>query len=295
MTLIEYSEIILSFLPGKVFGFIFLFFYLHLNGTVLRIYGEFVVGSFFTKTPLIVIIGSMTLVCAFAVRGGVEVVARGAQFFSPIVVVLLLFIIILLIPDMEPKNILPIMDKGIMPSLRAAVSPQGWFSDYILIAFLLPFLSDRGNGLKWGMISVFAVILTLVAMNMVALFIFGTVTSSFTYPLMSAARYISIADFLQNLESIIMAIWVAGTFIKISVIYHALVLGTAQWLNLSDYRPLIFRSVFCWCLYSIWFAPNLQEISLWIGTAIVFYLATKQVVIKVLLLMMSKIRKKKST
>jgi hypothetical protein len=56
MKLIEYSEIILSFLPGKVLGFMFLFFYLHLNGTVLRIHGEFVVGSFFTKTPLIVII-----------------------------------------------------------------------------------------------------------------------------------------------------------------------------------------------------------------------------------------------
>jgi hypothetical protein len=101
-----------------------------------------------------------------------------------------------------------------MPSLRSAVSPQGWLSEYILITFLLSFLSDRGKGLKLGM---------------------------------SAARYISITDFLQNLESIIMAIWVAGTFIKISVLYYALVLGTAQWLNLSDYRPLIFHSVFCWC------------------------------------------------
>lgn len=36
-----------------------------------------------------------------------------------------------------------------------------------------------------------------------------------------------------------MAIWVAGGFVKVFVFYYVTVLGTAQWLGLRDYRPLI--------------------------------------------------------
>ncbi|MDQ7864807.1 hypothetical protein RCO48_38045 [Peribacillus frigoritolerans] len=36
-----------------------------------------------------------------------------------------------------------------------------------------------------------------------------------------------------------MAVWIVGAFVKISVFYYASALGTAQWLNLSDYCPVV--------------------------------------------------------
>ncbi|MDQ7861045.1 GerAB/ArcD/ProY family transporter [Peribacillus frigoritolerans] len=193
---------------------------------------------------MIVVIGSMVLVCAFSVHGGLEVIARSAEFLVPVVIILLLVIVILLIPDLEPKNLYPVMEKGIMPSLKGAVVPSSWFTEFFLISFLLPFLDKKEKGLKWGMISVFAVMLTMVVTNLFSLFLFGDITATFTYPVMSAARYINLADFLQHLDSIVMAIWVSGTFIKISVFYYAIVIGTAQWLNLSDHRPIVFPAWF---------------------------------------------------
>ncbi|TCP29211.1 spore germination protein KB [Scopulibacillus darangshiensis] len=295
MTLIEYSEKIIGLIPGKILGFAYLFFYLQTNGIVFREYGEFVVGNFLSKTPMIVVIGSMALVCAFSVRGGAEVIARSAQIFVPLVVILLLFIFILLVPDLEPKNMFPIMDKGIMPSFMGSVVPASWFSEYTLIAFLLPFLHDRGKGLKWGFISVFTVMITMVVTNMSALFLFGSITDSFTYPVMSAARYIDVADFLQHLESIVMAIWVAGTFVKISVFYYALVLGTAQWLNMSDYRTLVLPLGFLLVIFSLWTAPNLIEMVHYLTTTWVFNALTMQVAIPILLLILGKIRRKRGT
>ena len=50
---------------------------------------------------------------------------------------------------------------------------------------------------------------------------------------MQVAEYINIADFFEHVESVVMAIWVVGAFIKISAFYYAAALGTAQWLNLS--------------------------------------------------------------
>jgi spore germination protein KB len=293
-TVIQYSQKIIGWIPGKLIGFVFILFYLHSNGIILREYGEFVVGNFLLKTPMIVVIGSMALVCALSVRSGLEVMARSAQIFVPIIIILLLFIVILLIPDLEPKNMFPVMEKGIMPSVMGAVVPSSWFTEFFLITFLLPFLGRREKGLKWGMISVFAVMLTMVVTNLLSLFLFGGITATLTYPVMSAARYINIADFLQHLESIVMAIWVAGTFIKISVFYYAIVIGTAQWLNLSDYRPIVFPLGFLLVLVSIWSAPNLQELAHSLGTTWPFYAIFIQTVIPILFLLLAVIRKKVS-
>jgi spore germination protein KB len=291
-TLIEYSEDILGKFLGKVIGLIFLFFYLHANGIIIREYGEFIVGNFLLHTPLGFLMGSMILVCSFAVRGGVEVIGRLAEMIVPVVVILIFTNIILFIPDMEVENIFPIMEKGIMPSLKGAIIPQGWFSEFLLIAFLLPYVADRNKAKKWGMISVIAVMLTLSFINIAVLFVLGGITARFLYPAMSAVRYISIADFLEHIEAVVAALWVAGVFLKIAVFYYALVLGTAQWLNLSDYRPIIFPMGLLLLLFAIWSAPNLMELIHFQGSSSPFYRMSIQTGIPLLLLFIAKWRKR---
>ncbi len=291
-TIIEYSEDILGKFLGKVIGLIFLFYYLHATGIIIREYGEFVVGNFLVHTPLVFVMGSMILVCSFAVRSGVEVIARLAEMIIPVVIILIFINIILLIPDMEVKNMFPIMEKGIMPSLMGAVIPQGWFTEFLLIAFLLPYVADRNKAKKWGMISVSAVMLTLSLINITVLFVLGGITSRFLYPAISAVRYISIADFLEHIEAIVMALWVAGVFLKIAVFYYALVLGTAQWMNLSDYRLIVFPMGFLLLLFAVWSAPNLMELTHFLGSSSPFYRISIQVGIPLILLFIAKWRRR---
>lgn len=291
-TLIEYSVNVIGKIPGKVLGLIFLFFYIRMNAGGIRIYADFVAGSFFTETPLIVIISTMILVCAFAVHGGIEVVGRTSQFFIPLYVLFLLIIIILLLPDLDFKNLFPVMGNGLMPSIKGAITPQSWFAEFLLTAFLLPFLKDVNKGRKWGLISVFAIMFTFVVTNLVILFLMGSITASFTYPLLTASRYISIADFLQHLESIVMAIWVAGTFVKFSVVYYAIVLSTAQLLGLSNYRPLVFPLGFLTMLFSIWGVANETESSSYNSTIFPFFSLVVQTLIPLLLLLVAFLRKK---
>ncbi|NRQ53443.1 endospore germination permease [Brevibacillus sp. HD1.4A] len=260
-TIIQYSEHILGKLLGKAFGAFLMLLYVLLTALVVRIYAEFLVGSFLTQTPIVVVISTMLLLCAFAVRGGVEVIARAATAFSPFFVLPLLLLIVLLFTDFQLDRIFPIMVDGVGPSLKGALIPQGWFTEYMLLAFLLPFLTDREKGRKWGVLSVFAVMLTLLISNLIVLFLFGTDVATMLYPLMAAARYVSFADFFENLESLVMAIWIMGAFIKISVFYYATALGSAQLLNLSDYRPIVLPLGFLITLFSFWSIPSLMETS----------------------------------
>ncbi|WP_045521740.1 GerAB/ArcD/ProY family transporter [Neobacillus niacini] len=291
-TVIQFSEQIMGKVGGKMLGFLFLFFYIPNIGQLIRSYGEFIVDSFLIKTPISLVMGSMVLLCAFVVNGGIEVLGRVAELFFPILIIGLIILITLLSPDFEFKNIFPMFEGGIMPSIKGAIVPSAWFTEFFLLIFLLPFLADQEKGMKYGMMSVFAVMMTLVVVNLSVYFVLGETTSSKVYPVMNAVRYISLADFFDNLESVTMALWILGAFVKISVFYYVAALGTAQWLNLSDYRPVIWPLGILFVEFSFWSFPSAMETSRYDIIAFPIYGFLMQTVIPLFLLVIAVVRKR---
>ncbi|MGP3561745.1 GerAB/ArcD/ProY family transporter [Geobacillus sp. BK01] len=291
-TPIEYSVEILGWFFGKLVGLLFLLFYFHVTSIIIREYGEFVVGNFLFHTPIQFVMGTMVFVCAVAVRSGVEVLGRLAQILVPVVIVLLVIIVLLLLPDIDPETMLPMFENGLWPSIMGAATPQSWFSECFLMAFLLPHVIDEDHGRKWGNIGVIAVMLTLFFTNLVTLFVFGNTTGQFVYPVMSVVRYISIADFLEHVEAVVMALWVVGVFLKICVFYYVSVSAMALWLGLSQYKPLVFAAGCMLWLCSIWSARDLIEMTHFLGTSGSFYLTSVQTVIPFILLVIAKWRKR---
>ena len=202
---------------GALTGF---FIYISMCGIIVREYGEFVVGALFSNTPLIVVSGSMVLVYAIAVRGGVEIVGRFADLFLPAFFILFLLIIVPIIPDLRVAHMLPVMGEGIMPSIAGSLVLQIWFSELLTASFLLPFVSDQKKAAKSISYTLLAVILTLVVSNLATLLLLGDLTGSYTYPFLILARYINLAEFFTHLEALFMAIWVLGAFVKICVFYY---------------------------------------------------------------------------
>lgn len=292
-TLIQYSESILGRIFGKALGFILIINLLITNGFTTRQYSELVTGAFLSYTPMIVVTTSLALICAFAVRGGLEVVGRSAEMFIPLYVFSLVMIIVFLVPEFQPKNLLPVFEKGLLPSIKGAAIPESMFTLYFLISFLLPYLSDEEKALKWSNISVTAVMLTLVITNLTILFVFGETASNYVYPVLNIARYISIADFFENVESFIMAIWVSGTFIKLSLQYYITVLAVAQLLGLSDSRCIVFPIGILNVLFSFWGIQNFSQLTTVLGTTIPFYSVMVNVVPLILLLFIAAIQKKR--
>ncbi|UKS27412.1 spore germination protein [Paenibacillus sp. HWE-109] len=230
LTFIEYSQTLLGPYGGKAIGILFLGALLFTNGLVLREYGEFISSSFLQETPMLIVITCMVSVCAYAIHAGLEVLSRTAQILIPVAVLIIFVMVILMIPDFELKQMFPIFGEGLLPPLLGSIVPSSWFSQFFVLAYLLPYVSHGEKILKWGFISVVSVLLTLLAINLSILFLFGTLTEGLNYAFLAAVRYISIADFLEHVESLLMAIWLIGIFIKVAIIYYATVLGIAQLL-----------------------------------------------------------------
>lgn len=290
-SIIQYSRHIIGRIPAKILGFVYLFFFLHTCGVINQQYAGFIISSFLPRTPMIVIMISVVLVCAFAVRGGVEVLGRVAQLFIPIFM-LLPFLLILLFNDLEPKNMFPILEYGMLPSIRGSAVPMAWFSEVFLVSMLLPFVTDHEMGRRWGMISVFVAMLSFIIENIVSICLFGGSVAHYRYPAFSAFRYINVAAFFEHLEAFVIVIWVMGAFVKLAMFYYVLVLGTAQWLHLSDYRPLVFPFGLLVIVFSIWAFPNAAELAEFLGTIVPFYLPLVLTLLPTLLLLIEIIRKK---
>src|SRR5690606_37840336 len=83
----------------------------------------------------------------------------------------------------------------------------------------------------------------------------------------------------ENLEAGVMAVWIFGAFVKITVFFYAVVLGTAQWLSLSDYKPVVFPIGVLIVLLSFWGIPNEMTNVLYVNTIFPFYSTIVQLLI----------------
>jgi Spore germination protein. len=230
------------------------------------------------------------LVCAFAVRGGLEIVGRFADLFLPAFLLLFLLIVLLIIPDLHISNMMPILGDGILPSVKGSLVLQIWFGELAIAWFFLPYVSDRENAKKSLWIAFGGISLTLLLSNLVTLLLLGDLTGGYSFPFLILARYIDLAEFLTHLEALFMAIWVLGAFVKICVFFYITALGAAEWMHLADYRPIVFPIGLLLTLFGIWVAANYQEMTHAIATSMIPLAITMFVVVPVLIYLIARIR-----
>ena len=101
------------------------------------------------------------------------------------------------------------------------------------------------------------------------------------------SRYVSLGGFMENLESIAMAVWIVGAFVKISVFFYVSVLGTAQLLKLSDYRILVWPFSIIFVELAYWSIPNSAEYTSYLMTVLPFYGPIAQTILPLFLLLLA--------
>ncbi|SDW46411.1 endospore germination permease [Paenibacillus sp. CF384] len=293
-TFIEYIESILGRYLGKSLALIYVVSIIYTNAMVLRQYGEFIATTFLIQTPMIVIVTCMMMVCAYALYMGIEAWTRAAQLLIPIALAIILVMLIIMTPDMSLKEMYPIMEYGPFPLLRGSILPASWFSQYFIISTFLPYVTKKsGEKLKWSLISVASVTITMVLINLSILFMFGNLSKAFNYPFLVAVRYISLSDFLEHIEALLMATWLIGIFIKVTVNFYGSVLWTAQWLKLPNYRTIIAPIGLLVILVSIWCAPNYQMLRVILNSSVPVYTFLMQLLVPALLLLIAILKRRK--
>lgn len=292
-TVIQQAPRILGFSLGKTVGFLYLLSLIMLTGANVYQYTEFLKTVFLPETPDVVVMGSLILVSGLAARGGLELVARSIQIVSPISIVFLFTLLVLSMQAWDLRNIFPIMEDGPLPSLKGGIPQSFWFSELFLISFLLPYVLKGEKKMRWSAITLLAILLALVFVNLSIITIYGLESNVYLFSFFKVARYISYANFFEHLDAFAVASWTMNIFAKVAFLIYITSLGTAQWLHLSDFRPLVWPICLLAGGFGMWTAPDIFGLMAFLRTTGSWNFMTFLVFIPALLLVIGFFRRGK--
>ncbi len=258
-SLVDYSGDILGKVLSKLVGIFYIFIFSYVNAIMVREFGEFMVTAFMPETPLLVFNIFLIGLAALAVRNGIEVIARMNQFVISLMIFALIFIFVLVVQEAELNHLLPFLEGGIKPLMRGALMPMGWQGEVFLLVFLLPYLNNHREAKIAGIKAVILLGLALGIDIGMVLAVFGKAASNYVFPVHVLSSYISVAGFLERVEAFVLALWVGGVMIKVSVWYYCLTLVTAQTFGLEDNKSLVLPLGVIQAVWSITIFNNFRE------------------------------------
>ncbi|MET3698458.1 spore germination protein KB [Bacillus oleivorans] len=227
---------------GKVLGWIiallYLLYFAYIAARVLRDFGTMLVTFAYPDTPLFIINALLIIVLTYAVKSGIESVARTGELLFVLMYLLAIagFILIVISGLIDINNLKPLLEEGTWPVVKTAFTQTLYvpFGEAVVFAMILPYLS---NPKKARMTGVSALCLSginlaiVMAVNISVLGIDYTMRSQ--YPLLSAIQRIQVAEFLERLDVFYMLGTVIGGFFKICIFFYAVVIGASGLFNVK--------------------------------------------------------------
>ncbi len=257
-TLVNFIKDILGTVLGKIIVFVyFLLWFLQISMSIKETL-EFLNLILLHNTPMIVIlIGMLFFVVYVVIIGGITAVSRCSEVIGPFLL-LSLFIQLFLNPqDMDITRILPIYaDNGWTHILKGTFYSVNYMVDPSIILMLFFFAENKqsasrailwgtATSLIWGVLTAFILV-----------FITGPILASeLVYPVYALSKFVSILNFIQNIDAFYIPLWLFGAFIKVSVCLFILSYGLSEWTGYKNWKRIALVTtliLFSYIIYSIY-------------------------------------------
>lgn len=257
-------EFVLGKIAGKIIGFTYILVFLFGTAFTLSYFVYLISSSIVPDTPLSVYIGAMLLTGYYALKTGLQNIARVAEvLFIAALPVGLLLIVAGLLQNPTVSNILPLLPSNYRALGTASFHSFFVVGDMIAILVLAYYAMDRRKLTK----TLYQVLFTYVGLTaFIALGIiinFGPVMANLvSFPTFKLIRGITLGDFLQNIDVVFIGIWIIAIFGSIMVKWFLLCHTIQSVFGLQDYRFLAAPSSVIIGLSSLMMAPNIIALQL---------------------------------
>ncbi|WP_156177893.1 endospore germination permease [Bacillus sp. SA1-12] len=218
---------------------IYICYFTYLAAKACRDFAEIIAATLLDDTPLVVVIGSFVMLMIYCFRGGIETFGRMGEAVFPVYIMamIVIWILLLTVKDFNVTKIMPILGNGLQPVLKE-VFPTVLtfpFGESIIITMFLPFLNNKENVKKVGMI-VILITGSLITLNLILILsVLGPeIYNKEFFPLLSATRLVTIANFLERFDALIILMMVAGVFFKIGGWLFGATVGIAHLFKLRQ-------------------------------------------------------------
>ncbi len=238
-------ETVLGTVPGKLVGMAYASFFIIWTALVIREFASFMATAFMPLTPISVFIIIFAATCIYSAYSGLEVIARTGEIILPVISFFLLVIMLLQVDLIELETLLPLLRSSPASLMRGAFLFFGWSGQVFTLLLLYPHLERPDHALRVTVISVVIASFFLVTGSIALEVVFQyPLSARLVFALLSFVRIINIAGFLfERIDAVVILIWVAGVFVKVSFLLHITSTTITRLFNLRENRYFLFPLV----------------------------------------------------
>lgn len=240
-SLVQYSRTVLGPI-GKVFGLIFVLFFFLVILSTMWLFCKFLSTALLPKAPAMLFSITMTLVVSWAAYLGLESIARMTQIISVIILIASLLLILFSIQELRLDYLLPQLENGVAPAIKAAKYPASWFGICIVMGMLMPHLINPKQALKLKVSAVLLGALVMTVTFLCSLALLGPyLASRIDFPIYYFSRTLRVT-FFERIDVLMLLIYISGAFITFSALYFAASEGAAQLFGSRSHRRWVLGS-----------------------------------------------------
>lgn len=290
-TVFSFVEDIFGKILGKIIAFLYLLFFIHLAIIMIRELLEIMRSAFMPKTPPIVFSFVLIVVASYVITKGFIAIARMNEVVFPLGMGLLGFVIFFSIPYIKMENFLPVLAKGFLPPIKGSLPLTSWMLESIIILAIFPHISNSKKVLKSGIISLLFISFALL-LGVLAIGIFGSkTTADFKFTALEMTRTIRLSNYFARLDSMIMAVWIEGIFMKITIFLYIIVKGFSDIINFDDFRFAVLPIASIIVPMSIFVSTNIDELYNFLKDTFFYETFIFEIILPVFIFTVAKIRK----
>lgn len=237
------SEII-NTIMGKYLGgliqVIYLLWAVLLLALYMRYYAERLTSSIYPNINNKFLLFLSLIPIAYMLRSGFTVIARMSEALLPFIGLMLVMLSAFLLPKVRPDTVLPVYFNDIVPMVKASFGSTSILSYLFLLFFLSDKLVNMKSLKKFGYIATYVNISSIMLVDFITIGVLGSaVAERSPMPVLSAVKQISILETIENIEVIIISIWIFADFTLISTFFVVILNLIKSIFKLSDTKPLI--------------------------------------------------------
>ncbi|RTE10515.1 GerAB/ArcD/ProY family transporter, partial [Paenibacillus whitsoniae] len=259
-SIIEYSEDLIGKWAARGFSILIIMFFCLLTALASREFGEVVVTSVLTKTPLEVTVIVMLLLAAISSRVDITTFTYFHHFYFPVIVFPGLLIVVLSLKNAQLINLLPLWGNEPSGLSGGILTMAALFQGSFVMTIVIPAMRRPERAMIAGYIGM------AIAGSLYFLIVIATVgvfgaeeIKKLVWPTLELAKTTSLpANILERLDGAFLAVWVTAVFTTLLSTYYLAIYFSTQLLRLRDHKMFAFFLIpFIYVIAML--SPNLMQ------------------------------------
>lgn len=217
----DFFQIVKETLGSFIFNIvmlIFLGYLIVLLALVARNLGELIKIILLQTTPLEVIVFTFIIASSYIAIYEIDVIARAGYFVYPIIISFAFLMVLMALPKADFTRILPVFQVGLRDIIKGVGDSSFSFMGIELILFAIPFVEDQKNVVKSGVLGIATITIIYFSLFIMTLTHFSIEQiKHHVYPVLILIRQLDLPGFfLENLDGLVMALWVIVVFATVA-------------------------------------------------------------------------------